>query len=158
MQSAIFSIFRKESKLNLAYKFYRYPQCDHRVRMKIFNHQKTPAYQHQLRGWNWFCNIQGCKHKNKHPQLLQEISNTYHPAWILYHLLKKLKNIRRYPRFSKTEKYKRHPDKFNTFYAVPRANLGKNPAPKQHKTLLPTIHSNYHMISKYTTIMGKRKL
>ena len=71
IQSTRLPKFCKEAYLSPAYKFYCYPQCYHRARMKIFNHQKSPAYQHQLQGWNRFRNLQGCKYKIHHPYHLQ---------------------------------------------------------------------------------------
>ena len=60
---------------------------------------------------------------------------TYSNAWI-----KKFQNIRRYPRFSKPGKHKRHPGKLSISYAVTRANLGHISAPKQNSTLFPTLY------------------
>ena len=90
------------------------------------NHQKSTGYQNQLRGWNQFFNLRGCKHKSQQPHHLQYISLPHPLAWILYHWLKKLQHIRRYPRFSKPGKHKHRPDKFNTNYASPPHNFGTN--------------------------------
>ena len=85
IQSTRLHTFCKEAQLSPASKFYCYPQCYHRARMKVFNHQKSPAYQHQLRGWNRFCNLRRCKHKSQHPHRLQESSLPNHLAWIISH-------------------------------------------------------------------------
>ena len=160
IQSIRLAVFCKEAQLIPAYKYYSFPQCYHRVRMKIFNHQNFPEYQHQIQGWNHCRNLLGCKHNIQQPQGLQFINLPHSLVWIhiQIHGLKKLQNIRRYTRFSKPGKHKRHPGKFNTDYAILRATLGKISAPKKNSTLLPTIFSNYWMISTSTIIRVKRKL
>ena len=86
----------------------------------------------------------------------REQPSTY-PSLNLISLIKIYINIRRYPRFSKPGKHKRHPSKFNTVNAVPRATLGQISASKQHSILFPTIYSNYCMLYTCTIIRVKRK-
>ena len=69
-------------------KFYCYYQCYHRLRKKISNHHKSPTYQHQIQGWNRFCNPRGWKKKSQHLQRLQYISLPHHLSWIISHQLK----------------------------------------------------------------------
>ena len=152
-KSIIFPTSGKEAHLSPACKIFHYPQCYHRVRMKIFNTKISSAHQYQLWEWNRFGNLRGCKHKIKHTPQLQESSLQHPPDWIhiQIHGFKNLQNIRKHPIFSKPENHKRHPGKFNTNYAGPCATLGKIFAPKQHITLLPTIYSNYCVLYKSTT-------
>ena len=68
------------------------------------------------------------------------------------------KNIRKHPRFSNPEKDKRHPGKFKTDHSGPHATLGQISAPKQHRTLFPTIYSIYRTLATSTIARVKRKL
>ena len=157
MQSIRLPTFCKEAQLNPAYKFYHYNQFYHRVRMKTFNHQKSPACQHQLWGWDRFWNLLGCTQYSSptppprdHPFTSPRLDPTP--------LIKPLQHIRRYPRFSKLRKCKQYPGKFNTKYAFPNTTLGQMSAPKKYSTFLPTIYSNYRIISRSTIIRVKGKL
>ena len=64
-------IFCKEAQIIIACKSYHCPQFYHRVRIKIFYYQKSPASQHHLLGWNQFHNLQEFKHDSRNPYCLQ---------------------------------------------------------------------------------------
>ena len=81
-KSIIFPTSGKEAHLSPACKIFHYPQCYHRVRMKIFNTKISSAHQYQLWEWNRFGNLWGCKHKIKHTPQLQESSLQHPPDWI----------------------------------------------------------------------------
>ena len=85
IQSTRLHTFCKEAQLSPASKFYCYPQCYHRARMKVFNHQKSRTYRHQIQRWNRFCILLVCKHKIHHQHRLQEISLPRPIYWILSH-------------------------------------------------------------------------
>ena len=116
----------KEAHLIPACKFFHYPKCYHKFRMRIFNTKISSAHHHQLRARNWFCNFRGCKNNVHHPHLLQDISLQHISSWIHIQIngFKKLQNIRKHTRFSKPENHKRHPVKFDADYAGPCATLG----------------------------------
>ena len=111
MQSIRFSTSGKEAHPRPACKFFHYPQCSQRVKMKIFSTKRSSSHQHQLRGWNRFRNVRGCKHKIQHPHRLQESSLQHPPDWIHIQTngLKYLKYIRKHLRFSKARKLQAEP-------------------------------------------------
>ena len=133
-----FTTFFKEAYPIPACKIYHYPQCSHRVKMKIFNTKRSSAHQHHLQTWNWFHKLLVCKHKSQHPQRLQEVSLQHLLAWI--HIkINGLKDLKKTPQILKAKNHKRHHGNFNTNYAGPRAILAKQFAPKQNSKILPTI-------------------
>ena len=49
-----FPTYCKGAHLSYAYKFYHYHQCYHKLRVKIFNLNISPAYQYQIQGGGSF--------------------------------------------------------------------------------------------------------
>ena len=106
--------------------FYRYPQCYHRVKVRIFNHQKPPEYQHQIRGWNHFSNLWGCRHNSQHPYRLQESNLTHNLDWILSHWFSKVTKYKKIPQIIKTSKAQAPPQKVQQHLSHYPRHFGKN--------------------------------